>query len=206
MLQKNEIANMALGHLASTLSVTDLDTENTIVAKIIRRHLRTSLDTFLEAHPWSFASQELALAFSQDNPSKNFAYEYLYPADCLVIRQIAPEGIFSEYNLYEDQKHKWKEMNIGATTRVWCNVQFAWAEYTTRMSEDVSFPTHFGRGLAYQLALDIGKSVVTNNWAKVKELLMADAATELTRAIAYDLGRQPQKMDAPNPLLTARWQ
>lgn len=205
-ISKTEIANLALGHLASTLSVIDIETDNSNAARVIRRHYSMAINTFLEMHPWSFAKQEIALALSQENPSKMYAYEYYKPADCLVIQQIAPDGVFIDAELYESQKVYFEERNVGSTTRLWCNVPLAWAQYTTRVPDDFAFPAHFARGLSYQMALDIGPSLVTNNWAKIKQTLIPEAENAKTNAIAYDLARQPLKPDSPSPFILARYQ
>lgn len=204
MLFKNEIASLALGHLGSSLGVVDLATDNSNQAKIIRRHLRMSLNTLLESHEWSFATQFQALPLSSEDPYPGYLYEYITPADALIIRQIAEEGIFPKVNLYEQQKLRFREVQVGGSTRIWTNIRDAHAEYTAKVSEDAAFPTHFGRGLSYQLAMDIGAQLITNNWPKVKATLIAEAKNEISNAIALDLSRQPLKQDSPNPFLLAR--
>lgn len=205
MLYKQDIAVLALGHLGVSQSVLDLDTENTVQAKVIRRHFRTSLDTFLEAHPWGFTTQYAALALSEELPIAAYQYAYALPSDCHVLRQVAMDGLFPMTEEYENQKLDFEEVFSGAGERlIYTNVPRAHGKYTTRLSENYAFPPHFGRGLSHQLALDIAPSLITNNFPKVKQALITTAENELSKAIAFDLGRQTLKKDSPTPFYAAR--
>lgn len=205
MLYKQDIANLALGHIGATQRLMDFDNENSTAAKIIRTHFRTSLDTMLESHEWGFATQfsALTLAVAQPNYSYRFAYEL--PADCQVLRMIAYDGRFPKVKQYEKEKFKFREVFNGAGSRlIYTDVELAHGEYTTRINDDFAFPTHFGRGLAHLLALDIAPSLITNNFPKVKEALMATSSNELSKAIAFDLGRETLQEDSPSPFISCR--
>ena len=205
MLYKQDIANLALGHLGVSVQVLDLETENSNHAKIIRRHFRMSLDTVLEMHEWGFATQFSALALSQELPIAAYQFAYSLPSDCLVLRMLAMEGKFPLVKQYEYEKQKFRAVYNGAGERLmYTNVPLAHGEYTTRLSEDFAFPTHFGRGLSHQLALDIAPQLITNNFPKVKQTLISTAENEVSKAIAADLGRQTLQEDAPTPFYAAR--
>lgn len=201
---KTDIANLALGNLAVSLSVADLSTDNSTHAKILRRHLRMSLDKLLEKHPWNFATQYAILAKTTDAPSGGFQYEYALPSDGIVLRCLAENGCFPNRNQYEYEKVKWKEINKGTSIVIWTNIVAAHAEYTLRVHEDAQFPSHFTRAAAAQLAMDAGKEIVTNNWGKIRDTLGPDWKNEISDSIAYDLARQPQQDDSPNPFVAIR--
>lgn len=206
MLYKQDIANLALGHLGMSQQVLDLETENTIYAKVIRRHFRMSLDTMLEAHEWGFATQFAALPLVNDAyPILAYKYAYSLPADCQVLRMIAPDGNFPQLKLYEQEKAKFRNAYAGAGEKIiYTNVANAHGEYTTRVSEEFAFPTHFGRGLSHLLALDIAPQLITNNFPKVKNDLITTSRNELSLAIAADLGREPLMEDSPSPFISCR--
>lgn len=206
MLSKQEIANLALGHLGMSQQVLDYDVENTVYAKVIRRQFRSTLDTMLEKHQWGFATQFSALALESDDWSVAKAYKYVYslPADCLVLRVIACDGYFPEVRQYEKEKEKFREFYQGSERAILTNVYNAHGEYTTRLSEDISFPTHFARGLSHLLALDIAPQLITNNFPKVKDSLITTSKNEISVAIAADLGREPQLEDSPTPFISCR--
>lgn len=208
MLYKNDIANLALGRLGVSLQVIDLENENSIQAKVIRRHLRMSLDTLLEDHDWGFASSHQALALVTDfddiSESGGWKYKYSLPADCLILREISRDGIFSRTSQYEDEKERWQELYSSSGVRIYTDVPDAYGRYTVRLNDDIAFPTHFGRGLAAQLSMDIAPSLITNNFAKVKEMLNKDAKNDINAAIANDMGRQPQMESSLSPFIRVR--
>lgn len=204
MLYKNDVANLALGRLGVSLTVIDVDTDNTQQAKIIRRHFSMSLETLLEAHEWNFATQLQALALLAENPVPSFLYSYSIPSDCLVIRQIAEDGMFPRFNLYEDQKQRWHQIYSGASQLIYTNVYSAHAKYTTRVPDSAAFPNHFGRALAAQLSIDIAPSLITNNFGKVRDTLNASAKNDISLGISDDINRQPLLEDSPSPFIRAR--
>jgi hypothetical protein len=205
MLYKQDIANLALGHLGVSQSVMDFENERTTHAIILRRHFRMSLDTLLEKYEWSFATQYAALPLLEELSTLGGKYAYTLPADCLVVRVLAMDGAFPQVKQYEREKMKWREVYNGVGPRkIITDIPRAHVEYTVRLDEGVSFPTHFGRGLSHQLALDIAPALITNNFPKVRQVLLATAMNEISAAIAADLGRQPQLEDSPSPFISAR--
>lgn len=201
---KNDIANLALAHLGVSLTVADIDLENTLQAKVIRRWLEPSLYSLLEDFPWAFAAQRAPLVLFANDPSPSFQYSYSYPADCLVIRMIAQDGCFPEWDQNEDEKDRWKEMYGGSGRKLWTNILNAHAEYTTKVSTALDFPEHFSRALAAKLAQDIGNQLITNNWAKLKTDILTDTRIIISDAKAKDLARQPRNQESPNTFLRVR--
>ena len=205
MAFKTDVANQALGFLAVSLTISDVDTDNSNQAKIVRRNIQESLSEFLEMHPWAFATQYQALNLVESAPSSGYLYAYSTPADCLVVRQIAQEKMFSRKELYEDQKLRWQELFSPSGVRIHSDVPEAWVEYTTNISIDFNFPTYFAKGWAAHLAMRIAPQLITNNYAKIKSQVASDLQTIMTSAIADDMGRQPRKLEEVNPFIAARY-
>jgi hypothetical protein len=204
MLYKTDIANLALGRLGVSLSVVDLETENSQQAKIIRRHFRMSLDSLLEMHDWNFATKYLPLILQEEDPTLVFKFAYVVPSDALVIREIAREGFFSNRNQYQDEKEKWQQVYSSSGQLIYSNTPDAHAKYTVRIPDNIAMPNHFGRALAAQLSMDIAPSLITNNFGKIRDTLNADARIDISMGIADDLGRQPQMEDSLSPFIRAR--
>jgi hypothetical protein len=204
MLYKNDIANLALGRLGVSLSIVDLATENSQQAKIVRRHFRMSLDALLEMHEWNFATKFLPLILQEEDPTPMFKFSYVVPSDALIVREIAREGFFSNRRQYEDEKEKWQQVYSSSGVVIYSNTPDAHAKYTVRISEDIAMPNHFGRALAAQLSMDIAPSLITNNFAKIRDTLNVDARIDISRGIADDLGRQPQMEESLSPFIRAR--
>ena len=207
MMFKNDIASQALSRLAASRTIVDLDNDNSIEARIIRQHFRTSLDQLLEYHPWSFARRTATLIEHSRDPEPRYRFAYHYPVNAAVVRGIAPNGMFNDmFELYPDQETPFTVMTFGTTNLIYCNTPNAHAVYTERMPENSSFKTYFGKALAAQLSKDIGPSLITNNWPKVRDAVNASADSDISQGIAYDLTLSPQKQEAPCPLVRARWQ
>lgn len=211
MLQKTDIANLALGRLGVSLNiaVTDFDTDNSAQAKIIRRMYQMSLDTLLQKHEWKFATyfQGLNLLETDENFGfMGFKYKYEAPADAMVIREIASGGIFTNLNLYEVQKAKFQTIYSSSSIKIVTNIDDAHARYTVRIPVDNQVPVYFGRALSAQLAWDIAPMLITNNFPKIRDSLARDLADEITLGMAQDEGTQPQMDNAPNPFVMSRFQ
>lgn len=205
MLYKQDIANLALGHLGVSHRVMDLETENTQQARIIRSHFRTALDTMLSRYEWGFATQFQALALQEESPVAAYKYAYALPADCAVPRVVAEDGHFPLVRQYEREKSKFRHVFNGSGQQIiYTNVPRAHLEYTTRLSEEIAFPPHFARGLSHLLALDIAPSLITNNFPKIKDSLIGTSRVEVSEAIAIDLSMEPQLEDSPTPFISAR--
>jgi hypothetical protein len=204
MLYKTDIANLALGRLGVSLTVIDVETENSQQAKIIRRHFRMSLDALLEMHEWNFATKYLPLILQSEDPTPVFKYAYVVPSDALIIREIAREGFFTNRRQYEDEKEKWQQVYSSTGALIYSNTPDAHAKYTVRIPDNIAMPNHFGRALAAQLSMDIAPSLITNNFGKIRDTLNADARIDISRGIADDLGRQPQMEESLSPFIRAR--
>ena len=206
MMYKSDIANMALGRLGVSSTITDIESDFSTEAKIIKRHFRTSLDYLLEQHFWNFARGTAVLIKQFDNPDSTHLYSYYMPGDALLIRQLAFQGNFiNGIELYPDQKIPFDEVYVGTTRLIYTNLSEAEAEYTKQVAENSVFPSHFGRALAALLSKDIAPSLITSNYPKVRETLNADAENDIAHGIADDLTRTPQQVNAESSFVRARY-
>jgi len=204
MLTKTDVANLALGKLGHSHVVPNLDTDNTTIGKILRRQLPTALSSVVELHPWGFLTSFDALTKVEDNPQPNWRYSYSTPADCEVIRRISPKSVFFHEQEYDFQKEQFIEVHSDVGILIYANIDEAWAEFTRKHDADSDYPTYFARAVACQLAMDAAPSIITNNYAKMKDTLLRESKTDMSNQIAMDMSRVPQPLEAPSPFLRAR--
>jgi hypothetical protein len=206
MMYLTDVANLALGRLGVGSTINDLANEYSTAAKILKRHLRVSLNSVLEQHTWNFATRSAVLNKQFDDPENGYAFSYYSPADCLAVRQIASDGNFiRNLELYPEQKLPFEERHIGMQILLYTNVRNAHILYTAAMDENSVFPTHFAKSWSAQWAVDIAPSLITNNYPKVRDTLDSDAYNDLAKGIADDLIRTPQYTYAKSPLITTRY-
>lgn len=208
MLYKTDIAILALGRMGSTHTVINLDIDQAAHVKVLNRFFPSTLKKILRKYPWSFATKFGALQLLGEDPLEGtWAYDYKAPSDCLVVRQIAPPGAFLNRELYEDEKHYWKEVHdASGALRIYSNVKDAQIEYTKNVETSAAFPDHVAEALSWQLALDTAPGIVTANYAKIQQTLLNDARRGIADAWADDLNSRPQEQPATsdNPLVRAR--
>lgn len=205
MLSKTDIANLTVGRLGQSTTILDLDSDQSNIAKILRRQFQSSLDTLCERHPWGHLTKYGALVLLGENPGGGFGFSYEKPADCLIIRQIAYRGEFPKMELYEDEKQPFEEIYNEGNTIIYTDVQYAHAKYTVRVTDAINFPTHFGRALSAQLAMDSAPSIITNNYPKMKQALLAEALNDISLGISHDIARQPAQRESLSPYIRARF-
>lgn len=205
MIYKNDIANLALGYLGVTAQENDIDNSRTKAAEILRLNFPLALRRTLEAHDWGFATGFKTLSLISEMPDSGYAYRYSQPSDCLTIRQLAVKGnLVKNFELYEDQKHDFIEVQSGSGFEIHTDIADAEVEYTKLLSEDSVFPTYFGEAVAAKLAMMIAPALVTNNFAKIQVVLERNISRTLSESMAIDLGRKPRKKDPESPFVRAR--
>lgn len=204
MLSANDIANLALSRLGVTLTLSDVQTENSVQAKIIRKHLQIALDTIAASHKWNFLTRFQSLILEVEEPNPMYKYAYKFPSDCLVIRQVAPMGQFPTRDIYHNQVLNFTEQYWPSGKVVLTNVMEAHAEYTSRVSIADVVPEHFGRAAAAQLSIDIGPQLITNNYNRISNTLNSTARADINAAIANDLAREPEMQKTDSTFVRAR--
>lgn len=89
------IANMALDVIGTRSTIASL-TEGSNESNAISRHWDNAVDAMLRAAHWNFARRQVALTLLQDATQAQpvptpWLYEYAYPSDCVLMRQLVPQ-------------------------------------------------------------------------------------------------------------------
>ena len=207
LLYKNDVANLTYEYLGTNYEIIDVDNEQTNQAIIFRRNYRSHLKGWLEKHEWNFATDWKALA--RENSSTDISgYEYVYgyPADACAIRQLATEECFKRGHTYDEYNVPYSEVMRSQSLKILTDLDDAWAEYTVMLNEDDGMPSHFAKGLAAYIAMEIAPAVITENFTKVMRGL--DLERQLNKrmgeAMAIDLSRVPPRKDPESPFVQAR--
>lgn len=82
---KNEVCNLAVGHLGNYPSVNDIDTPKTDIERAFARWYDTVLDLCLKLTMPNFALDRAIAAQDAKAPAFGYAYRYAKPANCLKV-------------------------------------------------------------------------------------------------------------------------
>lgn len=93
-LSQVQIANLALDVIGTRSTIASLD-EDSNEANAISRHWDNAVDCCLRSAHWNFARRQVALTLLQDGTQGQsvplpWLYEYAYPSDCVLFRQLMP--------------------------------------------------------------------------------------------------------------------
>jgi hypothetical protein len=85
-----DICNEALAYIGAS-PIVSLD-ENTQEARTCKRFYATTRDSYLQSHPWSFATQMVPITeLSLPDKFKDYEYIYSFPAKCLKLLSVRME-------------------------------------------------------------------------------------------------------------------
>lgn len=152
------IANMALSHLGNSNIIEDFG-EQSPEADQARLWYDYSRLQSLEDFDWFFARRRATLASSEQGPPPEWAYRYVWPADCVAPRKIPnPAGDEADPIPYAI------EMNDeGSQNTILTNLDEATLVYTRDISNTKIFTPNFvlmfSYQLAYHMAMPITKKV-----------------------------------------------
>lgn len=94
---KTRIVNVALGRIGVSKQISDVDTENSELARLARSFFEDDLAYVIRDFPWPFLRKFGALNLvdgAQDDPvNYDWVYSYRYPDDCAYFRRITREGM-----------------------------------------------------------------------------------------------------------------
>lgn len=206
MISATEIANMSLARLGVSLTVSDIETENSNQAVVLRKMFQMSMDTVASKHGWGFLNRYQELNLHVEDPAPMYNYGYSSPSDCLMIRSLARNGNFPKFEEQENEKNIFEELVLSTgNTIIMTNVVDAWAKYTLRPNITLQVPEYFGRAVSAQLAIDAAPQLITNNYAKVASSLNNQAMKDMSDAIANDMSRTPTPRRSESTFVKARW-
>lgn len=155
-----EIANLALLHLGQSVSIADLDTENSSAARVLRRLYELCRDEVLLEIPWPFATRIEELSLVEEDPTDEWAYSYRYPVDCM--KDGGFRRILSGARV-DDGSSAVRYVIVGddAGRLVYTDMEDASAEITVKEENVSRYSPKFVAALAYLMA-GRGAPAITN--------------------------------------------
>lgn len=143
------IANLALSHVGVGKEIAALETENSNEANACRRYFETARDLTVRAFAWPFAMKSAVLTLVAENPTTEWAFSYVYPADCLRDIRIL-SGIRNDTR---QSRIPYKVINDQDNSRllIYTDMEDAILEYTVKVTNSALFPPDFTMAFSYRL-------------------------------------------------------
>ena len=148
-LSSVQIGRLALSMVGADTSIESL-TEASAEAKTVNLWFEHSKEQTLAGYNWSFAKDRVALIVHADDPPGEWAYRYIYPADCIKIRSI--ENPLSKT---DDPSPFVVELSSG-TKSVLTDVEDATVIFTRNITDTFLFTPYFIETWATVIGSHIG--------------------------------------------------
>lgn len=179
-----DIANMALGHLGTRATISDLN-ENSVEAREIQRVYAITRDNILSMLDWNFARVFLSLATGTATLPARWGFCYAYPSDCLKFWRI-DLGLPTAFAIGQNPSY---EVGSDGTNRfIYCNIDQAIGVYTQRVTDPNRFEPEFTSAFAMTLAALTALPIMQR--VDLKNSCSAEAFAMIERAMATSANEQ----------------
>lgn len=148
MSSKVEIVNIAISHLGTGKSISNIETEKSEEANTARLFYDTAINKVLEDFAWPFATRIAALGLVETEPNSEWYYSYRYPTDCLTVRRV----VSGERTDNQDSAAPYRIVSDDAGRLIWTDEQDAQIEYTAKITSPHMFTASFVLAASYLLA------------------------------------------------------
>lgn len=192
MTSEVEICNMALDRIGVDQPIESLD-DTSSRAKACRRWYAHCRDKALSETPWNWALRVVALADLGGTPPPGWSYQFRYPSDCLLLRDVTDEGgsrwgisewVGSLYfpSIYPYARPRYPYEVRGEETAdtgkiILVDLDVPYALYVRRVLDPNQFDVQFVDALAWLLGIELGgalkaqadlRTQAANAWASAK--------------------------------------
>lgn len=178
---KTEVANLALGHLGISDTISDLQTERSKEALACKRFFDESLRLTLRDFDWPHARQRAVLALYQTAPNDDWDYAYTYPSEAVALRKIwsGARNDSRQSRVAHEIKYDSVQGKIIQT-----DMRDAVILYTRFHDQVELWPSDFAMALSYRLAYYITPQIAGIDSRRLKQEMLSLYRLELGQARA----------------------
>ena len=145
------------------------------VANVLKLRYPMIRDAVLQAYKWNFAKRRASLPKLDADPAWGYAYQYLLPADCILVRELPDATQSIRWEVEDADDGAVVLTNLAPPLRVL---------YTTRVQDVSRFRPLFVEALAARLAADLAVKLMDN--AAAAERLLGIYQDKLNEARRVD--------------------
>lgn len=178
-----EIANMALGNVAVSKTISALDEQST-EGRQCNRWFTHARDYILRDGNWPFAKSYMTLQLIEEDPVTDWGFSYRYPTSCLRARYIVNETV----GLAERKPQPFEIAADEQGSIIYTDKEDAILCFTTKITNVARFDPMFVSAFAWCLAWRVGPAL-----SKIKDVAsyaMKNYVIERGAAMAAALNEQ----------------
>jgi len=204
-MNKTTMSNLALRHLGNSIAIANIDSDLTKEANACRAFIDQTIEAVLRSKRWPFASKTIALNLLEENPTEEWRYAYIYPADCLdfkrivanfnanLVRTLGSEFI-ADISLQQREPYSLGQTAAGIQV-IMTNKVDAVGEYTVKSQNLTYYPADFQLTLSFLLAFYIAPSVAGGDPFKLGDRALGAYERHLAMASQNNMNEEQ-----PGPL------
>jgi len=204
MSSVTEICNLASSHARQDASIVNLETDNSTLARRLRKIYSPTLKRVTQSFPWWFSERPVAVSLLEVEAADGFDYVYQVPGDVLEVSKVSIENMsYTDINTGSDTTiFKVMTSSDGLTKQIHTTIEidFATCIRTVKTNNvlDPLFVEYFAYELARQLA-NIYKLEKTDRELLLKELMVAKSDAMISSTTQED-----ESFDTNNKYVEAR--
>jgi hypothetical protein len=202
---------MALDRIGASDTIANMDEESLAGIKC-RQWFAHCRDSTLRDFPWNFSRRSVALALVDGDAPPGWAYQYQYPADCLMARQVCTAGGI---------RLPWAMLAPGVTIPQWIppripfeiasdesgrliltDLEEAYLVFTARITDLNLWDETAKSALAWKLGTELVVPMSLD--AKRKDMARSEYYIDLSRAISHNFNESGHDAPPESPSITVR--
>lgn len=194
-----EVANLALGHLGVSKTITSLTERNT-EARTCNRFWLRARDTVQSRYPWKNGLRRATLALLVDNEWEDeFLYAYRLPTDCKWFRRIVTgTGHVAKGAVF-------RIVSDAAGQVILTDTEEAVAEYSVLVDDPSQWTDEQVNATSYKLSALMARTFDEDNASSTRKDMEQQYEIELSRAAAKDLNQEEPPENPKSEFETCRY-
>lgn len=181
-----EMAQMALGHIGTGKTISDVDTEESEEARALRTFKEVALKRTMRAVPWSFLTKIADMELVEEDPNDEWAYSYRVPSDCLLFRKVQ-SGIRNESR---QSRAPFRIASDSSGQLIFTDMEDGIGEYTAYVDDPTIYPPDFVMAFTYYWAFLVAARLTKGDPFKLGQRCYQLYEIEIANAIANMMNEQ----------------
>jgi hypothetical protein len=195
-----DICNMALAHLGSGHSFTNLETDNSEESESLKIFYENTRDQALRDFAWPFAVRLGTLSLVEEDPNDEWGYSYRYPVNALRLLRI-PGGIRNESL---DNRIPYRIAGDDSGRLIFTDREDAEIEYIAQVKNPLHFTPDFVSALSYLLAAKVATKLTAGDAFKLGQKAMELYVYEIAKAKAMAVNEEAQEPQPDSEFIRIR--